>query len=523
MNNDSPSAESGINPSTVARLDTRESIAGPSYIPVVLLLAVLGVEIVLQVLQARAKIFWYDELLTFHISSLPSWALVWKALKAGADGLPPGYYLLTRAGLSLPGAPEIALRLPSLAGYLSALLGVYWFASRRLPAIAGVAAAILVVLSPFRPYAVEARSYALLVGFLALAAVAWQRIGERRLMTPLFFLFLTLAICCHFMSVVAISIFVVAEAARTAMVRRVRWGVWIACLLSTVPTLVSLPGLLAYKQQYGKGFWAQPTWGNIVTTYGEYLGLDYKLAVPVIVLLILLIADSLREMVRNPKPKSPPSGFQAPELVLLAGFLAYPAVLSLLTRVLGSGYTPRYGWPAILGLALATVHFARGIWNRPAGSFLVAGLLTGFLIQAGYDVRTLRSSKLPKADERWNVLSELSRRTPDLPVIVGSPLSYLQALQYGAPDLRGRLVEVLDEDAALRLVGSDTVDRTNRTLAEFMPLHNESLAGIQSGYRRFLLQSGGYLDWFTTYAIRNGYHLTLLANYTDQSLYLVER
>ena len=49
-------------------------------------------------------------------------------------------------------------------------------------------------LSPFRLYAVEARPYALVVGFLAISAVLWQRIGEKRFMTPMFAVFLTLAV-----------------------------------------------------------------------------------------------------------------------------------------------------------------------------------------------------------------------------------------------------------------------------------------------------------------------------------------
>ena len=75
------------------------------------------------------------------------------------------------------------------------LLGVYWFVRKRLPAIAGLAGALLITLTPFREYALEARPYALLVGFLAISAVLWQRIGEKRLMTPLFGLFLGLAVC----------------------------------------------------------------------------------------------------------------------------------------------------------------------------------------------------------------------------------------------------------------------------------------------------------------------------------------
>ena len=42
-------------------------------------------------------------------------------------------------------------------------------------------------LSPFRLYAVVGTTYALVVGFLAISAVLWQRIGEKAVHgTPMF-------------------------------------------------------------------------------------------------------------------------------------------------------------------------------------------------------------------------------------------------------------------------------------------------------------------------------------------------
>ena len=115
-------------------------------------------------LEARSKLFWYDELLTFHVSGLQPFSLLWKALLAGADGMPAGYYIIIRLARMIPGDPHIILRLPSIFGYIMTLLGVYWFAQKRLPAAAGLAAVVLMTLSHFREYAIEARSYALLVG-----------------------------------------------------------------------------------------------------------------------------------------------------------------------------------------------------------------------------------------------------------------------------------------------------------------------------------------------------------------------
>src|SRR5262249_21153528 len=144
------------------------------------------------------KPLWYDELLTFHVSTLKPFSLLWQALHDGVDGMPPGYYVMVQFANMLPGDPHIILRLPSMFGYLFTLVGVYWFVSKRLPALAGLAAVLLITLSPFRQFALEARSYSLLTGFLAMSAVLWQRIDERPFMKPLFALFLALAVSCHY-------------------------------------------------------------------------------------------------------------------------------------------------------------------------------------------------------------------------------------------------------------------------------------------------------------------------------------
>ena len=95
------------------------------------------------VVQASRKPFWYDELLTFHVSSLHPFSLLWRALQAGVDGMPLGYYVFVQLARILPGDPHVTLRLPSILGYLLTLLGVYWFARKRLPAFAGLAAVFL--------------------------------------------------------------------------------------------------------------------------------------------------------------------------------------------------------------------------------------------------------------------------------------------------------------------------------------------------------------------------------------------
>jgi len=463
-------------------------------------------------LMARRRLFWYDELVTFHVSNLHPFSILWRALQAGVDSTPPGYNLLVQLARKLPGDPHVTLRLPSILGYILSLLGVYLFSRKKLPAFAGLTAVLLITLSPFREYALEARPYSLLVGFLAMSAVLWQRIDETWFMTPLLALFLILAVSSHYLAVVALSSFGIAELAWTLLSRRIRWGVWAACLLASSPFFVCLPVLLHFRDIFGENIWARPSWILVRNTYGSYLGLDSKLVSVLILFFGLVVGDSLLRMVRPPRKRPCECGFSAPEIILVSGFVFYPALLVVLTKLLGSSYTSRYGWPAILGLVLGSVYLLRTLWLRSSSAYLLVALLIAFGLQGGHDFWMLykAGSTRVRVDERWTRLAELSRSEPGIPVVIGSGIGYLEAAEYAPLELRDRLVQVVDPDVATRLVGSDTTDKTNRLLAEFIPLRVEDLSRFQAAHQKFILYSGGAYDWFTQYLVDSRYNMRLI-------------
>jgi len=488
-----------------------------------LLVIVLVLEFCALLLSARRKPFWYDELLTFHVSSLHPVSLLWRALQAGVDGMPPGYYIIVRLGSMLPGDPHVTLRLPSILGYILTLLGVYWFVRKRLPAFAGLAAVFLITLTPFREFAMEARSYSLLVGFLAISAVLWQRIGEKRFMTPLFVLFLILAVSCHYLAVVAISAFGAAELIWSFLWRRIRWGVWAACLLASCPFFLELPLIVHLREVTGKHFWSPVHWDMMCTTYADYLGLDWKLALVFIVFFGITVGYSLLRTLPRLAAGSLARDFALPEIVLVGGFLFYPALLIALAKLLNnSGYTPRYGWPAILGLVVGAVYLVRPIWLKSSSGYLLVALLIVFAVQEGGDFRRLYQAGSTRMDERWTKLVKLSRDETGIPVVIGSGHRYLEAAEYAPPELRDRLVVVVDEDAATRLVGSDTCDKTLRLLAEFIPLRVADLAAFQAADQKFILSSGGTRDWLTQYLVESRYHLRLLSEDAGGSFYIAD-
>lgn len=484
-----------------------------------LLLAVVAWELGILAVLAGRKPFWYDELLTFHVSNLHPFSALWRALYEGADGTPPGYYAIVGVARMLPGDPHVTLRLPSIAGYLLTLLAVYRFARKRLPVLTGATAVLLVTLSPFRAYALEARSYTLLVGCLAIAAVLWQMVDERRFATPLLALFLALAVSSHHYAVLAIAIFGLAELAWTFLSRRIRWGVWAACLLATAPFFANLAVLAHYRAVFGTNFWAQPQWTRVVSTYAGYLGLGINLSLALTALLGIVIGMAALGKLRQRANEAPKDELGAHELVLLGGFIAYPAVLVTLTKMAHAGYVDRYGWPAVFGLVVGAVYVLRRTSARPL--FVLSALLIAFAYQGLQDLSAMRTAGTMSA--RWSRLEAISRREPDVPVVISSALYYLEADKYAPPELHDRLVMVVDEDATIRILGADTAEKTNRILAQFVPLRLQDLSSFEAAHRRFVWYSVGADDWLTQYLLERQFRLTLMARDRGNAVYVVEK
>jgi hypothetical protein len=212
--------------------------------------------------------------------------------------------------------------------------------------------------------------------------------------------------------------------------------------------------------------------------------------------------------------------FGPPEIILVSSFLIYPALLVVLTKLLGSGYTSRYGWPAILGLVLGSVYLVRTIWLKSSSSYLLVPLLIAFAVHGGRNFQTYKEGST-RADKSWTTLAELSRSETSIPIVIGSPHRYLEAVEYAPPELRDRLVQIFDADIATRLVGSDTPDKTNRLLAQFIPLRVEDLALFQAAHQKFILYSGISFDWFTQYLVERRYHLRLLFQDGRYAVYIV--
>ncbi len=475
--------------------------------------------------RARAKPFWYDELLSVHISSLQTLPRIFDALRDGADGMTLGFHALMLAARALPLDPHLALRLPSLLAYLGTIVAAYVFVATRVSRQAGLVAALLISMSSSRPFAVEARCYSILIGFLALAAVAWQRVGQKPRASCWLALGLAGAVASHHLAVVAVGCFAVAEGFRRADSRRIRARVWLACAVGLAPFLLALPLLLRLRELYGLHFWSKASWGRIFSSYELITGMPWNLALAGTLLILLTAVVAATRSPSRAALERDGSGFPRSELVLIASLLGYPALLLCLSKLAGAGYVERYGAPAVLGLAFGSVFAIQQLARRRGLTLLLPALLVPFLLQAELDLRRnlwARPSELMRP--RLATLEWAARKYPDKPVVIASGMRFLELQFYAPAILAQRLIEVADPAAAIEHSGSNSVDTANLALSRHVELPVRELDSFLAQNPSFVLQSSrGGFGWLPAHLLAKNYQLELLAEASEASFYLAKR
>jgi 4-amino-4-deoxy-L-arabinose transferase-like glycosyltransferase len=173
---------------------------------------------------AAGRPFWYDELLTQTVAGLGSWQRIMEALRLPADGQPPLFYVIEHFASKICANQQIALRLPAAAGLMVTLICVFVYAKRsRGGAIALLCSAALMLTCVFQSYAEEARPYSMVLALIAFAMVCYQRSGAA-VWVALFGVSLALAGALHYLAVLAMVPFGVAELFESWRIGKMRWG-----------------------------------------------------------------------------------------------------------------------------------------------------------------------------------------------------------------------------------------------------------------------------------------------------------
>jgi len=455
----------------------RRPVASTVVLLSVLSLGLAGAEAILKPLG-------YDELFTVYLARLGPSEL-WAALRSGADLLPPLGYVLTGAVVRAFGEHSLVIRLPAILGFWLMGLGLFVFVTRRTSPLIGALALLFPLAAPAQQYAVQARPYGLVLGFAALALVAWRAVAERR-SRCWSALGLTAALIgatsSHYYGVLVGLPLALGESIRSSERRQVDPLVWAAVAVGAAPLVVFRP-LMSSAYAYAPHFWGLRHWSTIWATY----------VVQVRPVLLTLVAGAVvlavlrrRRQVGGTGSESG-SRWPAHEQAAVLGFLLLPVVAASLALALGAGFATRYALPVVIGVSVV---FAGSMQEIVAGrkwaARLLALALAGWILGNGITQAARWREAARTARGAYPAL-QASAIPADL-IVVTEPMAFLPLL-YGAPDdLARRLVYLADPGSALRAVGTDTLDRALGNLAQVAPVRVEP-------YRAFLQTHGAFFVW----------------------------
>lgn len=489
--------------------------------------ALLLYAVVRSLVAAHDRLFWLDEIFTWIMVHQPTFAALWKELsRGGLDFQPILYYLTVRAALLVPD-PEIALRLPSIAGFVCVLACVFAFVRRhRGPKYGLLAAMTAMVTGLCVPYSVEGRPYALLAGCVALALVAYQRAASARWVT-LLALVLATAECVHYYAVFAMVPFAVAEAFLLWQTSKIRWRVWAAFVAGAVPLAAFWPILARYKVITGGNFWAQPSFQSLTAVYGELLNVSIVHGLVIAITCVLALAGefflqwrgtSLRPGVQE-VDGAQEAGFNAGfeflhERVLIAFLLVSPFTVFLITKVMNGGYASRYMIYAVLGIPL-TVGLSLPSLGRRAGMLISAALLCTLVLQEAAFWHSPRHAVVQPLAPPPGALELLENAGyPELPIVVANWLEYPVFAHYAPPALAARLIYV-----------QDPKEKDYAFLPEYCPWNLVKGKSFVASHPEFLLDwsSDSWADPWMRRLILTDYQLRPLAASSGHILYMATR
>lgn len=469
-------------------------------------------------LQAIDRPFWYDEICTVILSRLPNVSEIWKALNNAADTNPPLYYLITRFGRHLIDDDVLGYRLPSILGLLVTVVCIYAVLARRVDRLSAIVGAAFVLGTPLVTYGSEARPYALMIGCVAAAMFAWQRIGDSIVYCLALAVALAAALSLHYYAILVWPAFVLAEAAVWVFSRRFRAGAWIALVAGAIPLIVFADLLVHLRQYYGQNFWARPSLGLIVSA-PSYLFNSQNYWAPSFAVGSIVILGYWclrRPVVISDRCEPRKIALSIEDCVLAVVLLMLPAIAVVAAKLGGGGMTSRYMLPAILGGALAV-----GYLTSHAAFSVRALLLALILMNYGWasvpDIKklvqgTLHDRRGAAARDADAILTQYG--ASGLPVVISAGLQYLPMAYYTAANADRHLYLLADPAAAVKFgaTRSDSSDLGLLVLRRYFPLHVEDYGSFASGHREFVLISdGSEWDWWPSRLAHDGNGLTLVS------------
>jgi hypothetical protein len=487
-----------------------------------LMVALVLYVIVRGVAAAATKPFWFDELITLTLSSLPSMKETLGALSRALDSPPPGFYVVQRNVVGLLHNKEIALRLASILAFPCTLVCVFVYVKRRSGEAIGLICALLLLLtSLFHRFAVEGRPYSMMIACFAFALVCYQRVPSP-IWAALLGLILALAQALHYYSIFAMVPFGLAEAVFFLRTHKLRWQVWLALVFGVVPLAFFWPLLANIRTHFGAHFFEHFSLFSLPAIYGSFFLTDSAFGASVVAVSIAGITGS--RLFPRPNASLPKriSDEDAVEGTLLLSFVLLPLIVFLIARVTHGGLRDAYVLASILGIALALAGALSMARPRVVALFALF-VITSVGVREFNFWRANHSLRLASPAAALEEFVQSSGHG-DLPVVVSSGMAYTPLAHYASPAFFKQLFYLMDEEKELHYQGTDTFDKNVVILRDYMPLQVRDFSEFTSAHRVFLLygeEPGDGFNWLPQHLSRLASSVRSVAVEPSRRLYLV--
>ena len=440
---------------------------------------------------ARHKLLWDDELFTLYLSKTRGWTELWRALSTGADQHPPSFYYLTHLIFRLAGSTHVTLRLAPLVCFALFCVCLCEIARLLVGPRWTLVALLLPLTTPALYYATEARGYGMEVGFVTFSLWMWilAAEGRKRAWTvPALAVGLCLSIASHYYAVFFLIPLAAGELAKTRLRRSIDVPVCCALLAALIPLVLFAPIILKAKT-YSEHFWAVPFWSQMLRWYPNMTGN---------LLLLLLAATALTFVLRIPASQdlqdaNSPLGTPValPVAVVLTTSVLLPILGEIVAQFITHAFTDRYFIAALPGTCIIALWVLQRLSrNTAAGAALISILCILLAAQEWRQLYKKQASNL----RLLRSAATLLRRTGNAPIVISDISTFHQLSFYGQRDLANRLAYVADPHRSDYYLGHDTVDRGLLALNPWFPLN---VVWWHEWWRThpFSLVYGGVSDW----------------------------
>ena len=469
---------------------------------------------VTSIAQAIRRPLWFDEIVTFHVCRLPDLASLWDAVKQGADANPLLFHLISRGAFAAFGENPLAGRATAIAGFWLMSLCLYLFVRRRCGPLWAWVAAILPLVTDAVYYSTEARPYGLVLGFSALALLAWQgtkEYGFRRMSLAGLALALAAAVSCHFYAVFLAVGIGVGELRWTVERKKFDWWSWAALCVGLSPLALMTP-VIGAATGYAGDRWSKATLAAVTDSYRNALSGTIKPAVAVL-LLVAAIWAIHAERTGNPV-ETQRNRLPGHEVAAALGLALWPLSAGLFSLLVSGIYVWRYSVPLVIGICVLV---AFSLYEKLGRDKALVTLIVALLFVYPFALR-VSSLRQPVSSPDWAWISTAAENR-EAPVAVASAIVYLEADYYATAELRPRLWSVVDPRKALRYTGNRSAEVGVLNLRPWARVQVQHADAFLRRYRSFyLLESPLNPGWLLQELLASGAQVSVRRVHGDNLL-----